>query len=95
MTQRPSAKLWCQLLGLIGIAGLAACTPLQSFHDIRTDATISGRWLQIDGQDVYIEEQGSGEPVVLVHGYGGSTSLRSLAIPKGLRHVVTGCAVSR
>lgn len=43
-------------------------------------ATIAGMFIEIDGKKVHVERQGKGDPLLLVHGWGGTVeSLRMLA----------------
>lgn len=59
------------LLVLLALPFLAGCTSLRSFAEIRREVT-QERFLQIGDQLVYVEQTGSGEPVILLHGFGGS-----------------------
>jgi pimeloyl-ACP methyl ester carboxylesterase len=59
------------LFVLLAVAFLAGCASLRSFDDLRREIT-QERFLQIGDQLVHVEQTGSGEPVVLLHGFGGS-----------------------
>jgi pimeloyl-ACP methyl ester carboxylesterase len=51
---------------------LPGCVPLRSFDEIRRAAP-AGDFVRVRGQLVHAEQAGSGEPVVLLHGFGAST----------------------
>lgn len=51
---------------------VSGCVSLTPFEEVRRTAG-PGRFLELDGRDVYVEEAGAGPPVLLVHGFGGST----------------------
>ncbi|MCH9647292.1 MAG: alpha/beta hydrolase [Deltaproteobacteria bacterium] len=53
-------------------SGLAGCSSLPTVAELER-GLISGRFISIAGQQVHIDEQGQGDPVFLVHGFGGST----------------------
>jgi pimeloyl-ACP methyl ester carboxylesterase len=60
------------LLSLLPLALLLpGCAPLRPFAEIRR-AVPADRFLRIGDQLVHVEQAGSGEPVVLLHGFGGS-----------------------
>lgn len=50
----------------------AGCSPLVPFCEIRQSIP-DGEFLKIDDQWVHIESEGESEPIVLLHGFGGST----------------------
>lgn len=62
-------------------AACAACGALVSFRWLRRtredkrweDAKYPGKRLNIEGVTLHYEEKGSGKPLVMVHGFGGST----------------------
>jgi len=62
-------------------AACAACGALVSFRWLRRtredrrweDAAYPGKRLNIEGVTLHYEEKGSGKPLVMVHGFGGST----------------------
>jgi pimeloyl-ACP methyl ester carboxylesterase len=56
---------------LLAIA-LPGCVSLRSFTEIRRE-TPADRFVRVGGQLVHVEQAGSGEPVVLLHGFGAST----------------------
>lgn len=51
---------------------LAGCASLRPFEEIRREVP-EDRFLRIGDQLVHIEQAGEGAPVVLIHGFGGST----------------------
>jgi pimeloyl-ACP methyl ester carboxylesterase len=51
---------------------LPGCVPLRSFDEVRREAP-AGQFVRAGGQLVHVEQAGSGEPVVLLHGFGAST----------------------
>jgi pimeloyl-ACP methyl ester carboxylesterase len=59
------------LLVLLALAFLVGCASLRSFDEIRREVT-QERFLRIGDQLVHVEQTGSGESVVLLHGFGGS-----------------------
>lgn len=50
---------------------LSGCVPLRSFDEIRREAP-AGQFVRVGGQLVHVEQAGTGEPVVLLHGFGAS-----------------------
>lgn len=60
---------------------LASCVSLQSFDELRR-AVPRDRYLRIGDQLVYVERAGdTGEPVLLIHGFGGSAYSWRKVIP--------------
>ncbi len=59
-------------LSILSTTILLGCVSLRSYSDIRRDGP-EDRFVRIDGQLVHCEQAGSGEPVVLIHGFGAST----------------------
>jgi pimeloyl-ACP methyl ester carboxylesterase len=58
----------------VALAALAAagCVSLRPFAEVR--ATLpADRWVDVRGQLVHVEQAGTGEAVLLVHGFGAST----------------------
>jgi pimeloyl-ACP methyl ester carboxylesterase len=51
---------------------LFGCVSLRSFSEVRREVP-EDRFVRIDGHLVHFEQAGSGEPVVLIHGFGAST----------------------
>lgn len=45
-------------------------------------AQTSGKTVSVDGADIYFEEHGSGEPLVLLHGFGGTGKTFETIIPE-------------
>ena len=61
------------LLTLLPLAlWLSGCVSLRSFTEIRREIP-ADRFVRVGEQLVHIEQAGAGEPVVLLHGFGGST----------------------
>jgi pimeloyl-ACP methyl ester carboxylesterase len=50
---------------------LPGCVPLRSFDEIRREAP-AGQFVRVGDQLVHVEQAGTGEPVVLLHGFGAS-----------------------
>jgi pimeloyl-ACP methyl ester carboxylesterase len=51
---------------------LAGCASLRPFAEVRREQP-SERFVKVDGRQVYVEQQGAGETVVLLHGFGESS----------------------
>ncbi len=66
MRRPPFVSLFPFLLACLG------CATLRPFDEIRR-AEPEDRFLRIGGQLVHVEMAGAGPPLVLVHGFGGST----------------------
>src|SRR4030095_16933166 len=56
---------------LLLVLFLSACVSLRSFSEVRREVP-EDRFVRIDGHLVHFEQAGSGEPVVLIHGFGAS-----------------------
>ena len=48
---------------------LARCATVRPYAEVRRGLPAQSL-LPIDGRQVYVEQQGRGEPVVLIHGFG-------------------------
>lgn len=58
---------------VVALAVLATgCTSLEPYAEIRTQLP-DERFVTVDGSQVYVEQWGAGEPVLLIHGFGGSS----------------------
>jgi len=51
---------------------LPGCVSLRSFSDVRREIP-ADRFVKVGDQLVHTEQAGSGEPILLLHGFGGST----------------------
>jgi pimeloyl-ACP methyl ester carboxylesterase len=51
---------------------LAGCVSLRPFAEVRREQP-SERFVEVDGRQVYVEQQGAGQVVVLLHGFGESS----------------------
>ncbi len=51
---------------------LAGCVSLRPFAEVRREQPAE-RFVEVDGRQVYVEQQGAGEVVVLLHGFGASS----------------------
>jgi pimeloyl-ACP methyl ester carboxylesterase len=51
---------------------LAGCASLSPFAEVRREQP-SERFVEVDGRQVYVEQQGAGQAVVLLHGFGESS----------------------
>lgn len=64
---------WLGFAGVVGTtAGLLGCVSLTPFEEVRR-AVGSERFLTAAGHSVHVEQAGTGSPLVLLHGFGGST----------------------
>jgi pimeloyl-ACP methyl ester carboxylesterase len=61
----PSALLGAALL-------LAGCTSLRPYAEVRREQPAQ-RFVEVDGRQVYVEQAGTGDVVVLLHGFGESS----------------------
>jgi pimeloyl-ACP methyl ester carboxylesterase len=68
----PAAPALMTLLMLMPMLMLAACVSLRPFAEVRR-AQPSERFVEVDGRQVYVEQQGAGQVVVLLHGFGESS----------------------
>ncbi len=59
---------------------LSGCVPLRSFDEVRRAAP-AGEFVRVGGQFVHVEQAGTGEPVVLLHGFGASAYSWRKVIP--------------
>ncbi len=66
---------------LLAPALATGCVRMRPLDDVRSDLA-TGQVLTIGEQSVYVERRGSGEPVVLVHGFGASTYSWRKVIPE-------------
>lgn len=48
------------------------CTSLQPYDEIRAQLP-DDRFVTVDGSQIYVEQWGTGDPVLLIHGFGGSS----------------------
>jgi len=55
------------------IYGCLGCSRLRPLDELRVELGTTGELLRIGEQQLYLERRGEGEPVVLVHGLGGSS----------------------
>lgn|GEM_PF-121180 len=51
---------------------LGSCVRLTPYREVRQSLPAE-RWVELQGQAVYLEQWGNGEPLVLLHGFGGSS----------------------
>lgn len=59
---------------------LAACVPVKPLEQLHPDP--DNHLLRIDDTNVYVEQSGRGEPVLLIHGFGASTYSWRMVIPE-------------
>ena len=72
---RPHRRLVPAAPALIPILLLAGCVslrPLRPFAEVRREQPAE-RFVEVDGRQVYVEQQGAGQVVVLLHGFGESS----------------------
>jgi pimeloyl-ACP methyl ester carboxylesterase len=72
MSAAPALPLLPALLLLLLLLPLAGCAALRPFAEVRREQP-SERFVEVDGRQVYVEQQGAGEAVVLLHGFGESS----------------------
>lgn len=60
------------LIGAAALAVLAGCVTLTPYATIRQAAPVD-RFVSVAGQSIYVEQAGSGEAVLLLHGFGASS----------------------
>lgn len=58
-------------LAALGLFSAPGCTSLRSFDEIRASLPVT-EFVQLDGQWVHFIRQGEGDPLILLHGFGGS-----------------------
>jgi pimeloyl-ACP methyl ester carboxylesterase len=69
----PAMRLALFLLAVLPLAMfLPGCVSLRSFSDLRREIP-ADRFVKVGDQLVHTEQAGSGEPILLLHGFGGST----------------------
>jgi pimeloyl-ACP methyl ester carboxylesterase len=68
---RPSFPLTL-LLALAALLALAGCVSLRSFDAVRREVP-AAQFVQVGDQLVHVEQAGTGEAVVLLHGFGASS----------------------
>ena len=71
-------------LGGIGyaVALSLATSRIKRFEDVDlASADVPGRFIEVEGIRLHLLEQGEGEPIVLIHGLGGSTFSFRFTIP--------------
>lgn len=79
---RPRRRPGAALLRLLLLPlPLGACVSLRPFAEVRR-AQPADRFVEVDGRQVYVEQQGSGDPVVLLHGFGASSYCWRLVAPE-------------
>lgn len=70
----------------VAVCALASgCVSLVPFERVRAEVGDAG-FVQVGGQRVHVEQAGEGEPVVLLHGFGGSTYLWRQMTPRLAGH---------
>lgn len=57
---------------MVGAITTGGCVSFTAFERVRQGLPAE-RFVEVNGQAVHVEQWGSGEPVVLLHGFGGST----------------------
>ena len=62
-----------------------ACVTIRPYAEAIRELP-AGRLIEIDGQQVSVEQSGSGEPLVLLHGFGESTLSFAPVLPELARH---------
>jgi pimeloyl-ACP methyl ester carboxylesterase len=69
--------------GILTLLLAGGCVPLLPYEEIHSRLPAASL-VEVDGRSVHVERAGTGEPVVLLHGFGGSTY--------SWRHVIDGLA---
>jgi len=67
------------------LVSLSGCVRLTPFRVVQQKVPPE-RFVQLAGQAVHVEQWGSGEPLVMLHGFGGSTFCWRLVAPELGRH---------
>jgi pimeloyl-ACP methyl ester carboxylesterase len=65
----PALMLMTMLMTMLMLAG---CVSLRPFAEVRREQPAE-RFVEVDGRQVYVEQQGAGQVVVLLHGFGESS----------------------
>lgn len=60
------------VISALGVLGSIGCVPLTPYDDVLAKVPAE-EFLVIEGRFVHVERMGSGRPLVLLHGFGGST----------------------
>jgi pimeloyl-ACP methyl ester carboxylesterase len=60
---------------------LAGCVSLRPFAEVRREQPPE-RFVEVDGRQVYVEQQGAGQVVVLLHGFGESSYIWRHVMPE-------------
>ncbi|HEV3076495.1 MAG TPA: alpha/beta fold hydrolase [Thermoanaerobaculia bacterium] len=60
------------LIPILLLAGCVSLRPLRPFAEVRREQPAE-RFVEVDGRQVYVEQQGAGQVVVLLHGFGESS----------------------
>src|SRR5436305_319806 len=68
----PAMRLLVLVPLALFLAGLTGCVSVRPFAEIRKEIP-QDQFLPLHGRLVHVEQAGTGEPVVLLHGFGGST----------------------
>jgi pimeloyl-ACP methyl ester carboxylesterase len=69
------------LIGVALMLSMTGCVPLQPIDRLAPEIG-KGRLVEVDGLRIHVEDRGSGEAIVLVHGFGGSTFSWRLVAPE-------------
>jgi pimeloyl-ACP methyl ester carboxylesterase len=77
------SRAWPAALAVLAAAALllVGCVSLRPFAEVRRTQP-AARFVAVDGRDVYVEQQGTGDAVVLVHGFGESSYSWRRLIPE-------------
>jgi pimeloyl-ACP methyl ester carboxylesterase len=70
----------CRVLGGAALIAISGCVTLTPYSTIR-QAIPDDRFVNVAGQFVYVERVGSGDPVLLLHGFGASSYSWRRVIP--------------
>lgn len=79
MWRRASSRAVVAMVVLSPLA--SGCVSLVPFARVRAEVG-DAAYLQVSGQHVHVEQAGESEPVVLLHGFGGSTYLWRQVTPR-------------
>lgn len=61
-----------RLAGALTLLLVAGCVPLTPYEEVKAGLP-AGSLIEVDGRLAHVVRSGEGEPVVLLHGFGGST----------------------
>ena len=76
---------WRVVAVALAAGSACGCVTLTPFDEVRR-ATPTERFVEVEGRAIYVEQAGSGDALLLVHGFGGSAYSWRLVIPALAEH---------